>query len=105
MRRRGLDPITDLAAVRGLGDDIVTEYDEGALRSSLAPLADARTAARTVFDAGAGIRAAAAPPRRFGGRKVDQRVDWLSGWDRRRRDRQRLLESRCPDVRGMRGLR
>lgn len=79
VRRRGLDPITDLAAVRGLVDDVVTEYDEGALTSSLAPLADARTAARTVFDVGAGF----GPLQRH---LVDSSVEgiWINGSTGRR---------------------
>jgi pilus assembly protein CpaF len=55
VRRRGLDPVADRAAVRRLVDDVVTDYDERALTSSLAPLPDARTAARAVFDAVAGF--------------------------------------------------
>jgi pilus assembly protein CpaF len=55
VRRRGLDPIEDRAAVRRLVDEVIAEYDERALTSSLAPLPDARTAARAVYDAVAGF--------------------------------------------------
>jgi len=55
VRRRGLDPATDAAAVRRLVDDVITDYDERTLTSSLPPLPDARQAARTVFDAVAGF--------------------------------------------------
>jgi pilus assembly protein CpaF len=55
VRRRGLDPVTDHAAVRRLVDDVVADYDERALTSSLAPLGNARHAARAVYDAVAGF--------------------------------------------------
>ncbi len=55
VRRRGLDPATDRAAVRRLVDEVVTDYDERALTSSLAPLPDPRLAARAVYDAVAGF--------------------------------------------------
>jgi pilus assembly protein CpaF len=55
VRRRGLDPIEDRAAVRRLVDEVIAEYDERALTSSLAPLPDPRTAARAVYDAVAGF--------------------------------------------------
>lgn len=55
VRRRGLDPATDATAVRRLVDDVITDYDERTLTSSLPPLSDARYAARTVFDAVAGF--------------------------------------------------
>ena len=55
VRRRGLDPVADRAAVRRLVDDVVTDYDERALTSSLAPLPDPGGAARTVFDEVAGF--------------------------------------------------
>jgi hypothetical protein len=54
VRRRGLDPSPteppSAASSRG-----VTEYDERALSSSLAPLADPLTAARSVYAAVAGF--------------------------------------------------
>lgn len=55
VRRRGLDPVEDRAAVRVLVDDVVAEYDERSLTSALTPLPDVRTAARAVFDAVAGF--------------------------------------------------
>ncbi|MCW2571412.1 MAG: putative type II/type pathway secretion protein, partial [Frankiales bacterium] len=55
VRRRGLDPIEDRAAVRRLVDEVVADYDERALTSTLVPLPDSRTAARTVYDAVAGF--------------------------------------------------
>jgi pilus assembly protein CpaF len=55
VRRRGLDPIADRAAMRRLVDEVVSEYDERALTSSLSPLADPGAAARAVYDAVAGF--------------------------------------------------
>jgi pilus assembly protein CpaF len=55
VRRRGLDPVSDRVAVRRLVDEVVTDYDERALSSSLPPLADPTTAARAVYDAVAGF--------------------------------------------------
>ena len=54
VRRRGLDPVSDRAAGRRLVDEVVTDYDERALTSTLPPLSDAPSAARSVYDAGAG---------------------------------------------------
>ena len=55
VRRRGLDPVEDRAAVRRLVEEVISDYDDRALTSSLAPLPDTQTAARTVFDAVAGF--------------------------------------------------
>jgi len=55
VRRRGLDPANDAAAVRRLVDDVVADYDHRALTSSLPPLTDAAAAARRVVDAVAGF--------------------------------------------------
>jgi pilus assembly protein CpaF len=55
VRRRGLDPVADPAAVRRLVDEVITDYDERSLSGSLPQLADARQAARQVFDAVAGF--------------------------------------------------
>ncbi len=55
VRRRGLDPIEDRLAVRRLVDEVVADYDERALTSTLPPLADTARAARTVYDAVAGF--------------------------------------------------
>ncbi|MDQ1688954.1 MAG: pilus assembly protein CpaF [Frankiaceae bacterium] len=55
VRRRGLDPASDLVAVRRLVDEVVAEYDERALAGSLPPLFDPRGAARAVYDSVAGF--------------------------------------------------
>ncbi len=55
VRRRGLDPANEMAAVRRLVDEVIADYDERTLTSSLPPLADSRRAAQSVFDAIAGF--------------------------------------------------
>jgi pilus assembly protein CpaF len=55
VRRRGLDPATDGDRLRVLVDEVVADYDERSLSTSLPPLADRMTAARAVFDAVAGF--------------------------------------------------
>ncbi len=55
VRRGGLDPFEDRAAVGRLVDEVISDYDGRVLTSALAPLADSRTAARAVFDAVAGF--------------------------------------------------
>ncbi|MDP3714769.1 MAG: ATPase, T2SS/T4P/T4SS family [Mycobacteriales bacterium] len=55
VRRRGLDPMHDRHAVRRLVDDVVADYDERSLTSSLPPLADRATAVRQVLDNVAGF--------------------------------------------------
>ena len=55
VRRRGLDPVQDRLAMRRLIDEVVLDYDERALTSTLPPLPDPRTAARAVYDAVAGF--------------------------------------------------
>jgi pilus assembly protein CpaF len=55
VRRRGLDPAADPAAVRRLVDEVLAEYDERSLTGDLPQLADVRLAARQVFDAVAGF--------------------------------------------------
>jgi len=55
VRRRGLDPVQDRVQVRHLVDEVVRDYDERALSSSLAPLPDPAAAARSVYDAVAGF--------------------------------------------------
>ena len=55
VRRRGLDPVEDRAAVRRLVDEVIADYDERALTSTLTPLPDAQSAARVVYDAVAGF--------------------------------------------------
>jgi pilus assembly protein CpaF len=54
VRRRGLDPAHDHAAVRRLVDEVVTDYDERALASTLPPL-DRTSTTRHVYDAVAGF--------------------------------------------------
>jgi pilus assembly protein CpaF len=55
VRRRGLDPVADRAAVRRLVEEVVSDYDDRALSSSMPPLPDPSTAARAVYDAVAGF--------------------------------------------------
>ncbi len=55
VRRRGLDPVADPAAVRRLVDEVITDYDERSLSGTLPQLADRGLAARQVFDAVAGF--------------------------------------------------
>ena len=55
VRRRGIDPVTDRAAVKRLVDEVVADYDERALTSALPALGDPRSAARSVYDAVAGF--------------------------------------------------
>jgi len=55
VRRRGIDPVADRAEVRRLVDEVVSEYDERSLTSTLAPLRDSRQAAKSVYDAVAGF--------------------------------------------------
>lgn len=55
VRRRGLDPAADAAGVRLLVEEVVSDYDERTLSSSLPPLLDRRDAVRAVFDAVAGF--------------------------------------------------
>jgi len=55
VRRRGLDPLADHVEMRRLIDDVVTEYDERTLTSSLPALPDPRSTARAVYDAIAGF--------------------------------------------------
>ena len=55
VRRRGLDPVEDRSVVRRLVDEVVADYDDRTLTSSLAPLPDTLSAARTVYDAVAGF--------------------------------------------------
>ena len=55
VRRRGLDPTADSASVRLLVEEVVADYDDRTLSSSLPPLVDRRAAIRAVFDAVAGF--------------------------------------------------
>ncbi|MEP6851883.1 MAG: ATPase, T2SS/T4P/T4SS family [bacterium] len=55
VRRRGLDPALDVTAARGLIDDVIAEYQNRALISTLPPLGDPDVAARSVLDSVAGF--------------------------------------------------
>jgi hypothetical protein len=55
MRRRGLDPAEERLAMRRLTDEVVLDYDERALSSTMPPLPNPRQAARAVCDAVAGF--------------------------------------------------
>jgi pilus assembly protein CpaF len=55
VRRRGLDPVADPAAVRRLVDEVISDYDERSVGGDIPQLIDARLAARQVFDAVAGF--------------------------------------------------
>jgi pilus assembly protein CpaF len=55
VRRRGLDPVVDGAAIRRLVDDVVADYEERTLTSALPTLVDRIAAARRVYDAVAGF--------------------------------------------------
>ncbi|MDQ6649829.1 MAG: CpaF family protein, partial [Actinomycetota bacterium] len=55
VRRRGMDPTTQGPAVRRLVDEVIAEYDERTLTSSLPPLSDPSGSARSVYDAVAGF--------------------------------------------------
>ncbi len=57
VRRRGLDPVGNPAAVRRIIDEIVTAYDERSLTRSLPPLGDPASTAKAVLDAVAGFGA------------------------------------------------
>src|SRR4051794_7460992 len=55
VRRRGLDPSADVAAVRRLVEEVVADYDDRALTSTLLPVADQTGTVRRVLDAVAGF--------------------------------------------------
>lgn len=55
IRRRGIDPLADLAAVRRLVDEVIGDYTDRTLTSSLPPLTDAHAVASTVVSAVAGF--------------------------------------------------
>lgn len=55
VRRRGLDPVADPAAVRRLVEEVISDYDERSVSGALPQLVDNRLAARAVFDAVAGF--------------------------------------------------
>ncbi len=55
IRRRGVDPWSEPAQVGRLVDEVVADYEDRSLSSSLPPVGDSRYAARTVFDQVAGF--------------------------------------------------
>jgi pilus assembly protein CpaF len=55
VRRRGLDPASDVSAVRRLVDEVIADYDERTLTSPMPTVADRARTAREVFDAVAGF--------------------------------------------------
>ena len=55
VRRRGLDPASDAPAVRRLVEEVIADYDERSLVSTLPPLADRGRASQDVYDAVAGF--------------------------------------------------
>jgi len=55
VRRRGIDPATDGAGVRRLVEEVLADYDERTLTSSLPPLLDRVAAMRLIYDAVAGF--------------------------------------------------
>ena len=75
VRRRGLDPLTDPAAVSRLVAEVIADYDERSLSGGVPLLSDPGGAARRVTDAVAGFwplqRLSRRPDR---GRGLDQRA-------------------------------
>jgi pilus assembly protein CpaF len=55
VRRRGLDPTVEAAAVRRLIDEVVGDYEERTLTGDLPVLGDRHHGARAVYDAVAGF--------------------------------------------------
>jgi pilus assembly protein CpaF len=55
VRRRGVDPVQDPDRVRLIVDDVIADYADRALSSSLPPVGDERQVARAVLDAVAGF--------------------------------------------------
>jgi pilus assembly protein CpaF len=55
IRRRGLNPAADAVAIRLLVEDVVADYDDRTLTSSLPPLLDKAAATRIVYDAVVGF--------------------------------------------------
>ena len=55
VRRRGVDPVQDPERVRLIVDDVIADYGDRALSSSLPPVGDERQVARAVLDAVAGF--------------------------------------------------
>lgn len=55
IRRRGVDPVRDSVAVRGLVDEVLADWDERALAGSETPVDDRAAAARTVLSNVSGL--------------------------------------------------
>jgi pilus assembly protein CpaF len=55
VRRRGIDPVAEPAVVRRLIDDVIADYLDRAVTSTLPPLGDTTHVARAVLDAVAGF--------------------------------------------------
>ncbi len=55
VRRRGLDPTVEVAAVRRLIDEVLLDYEDRSLASDLPALGDPVHTARAVYDAVAGF--------------------------------------------------
>ena len=55
IRRRGLDPLVDPAPVRLLVRDVVADYSERSLASTLPPIGDVDSLVRDVLDRVAGF--------------------------------------------------
>ncbi len=55
IRKRGVDPVRDVAAVRALVDDALAAWDERALVGAVAPVADRAALAKSVLDNVAGL--------------------------------------------------
>jgi pilus assembly protein CpaF len=51
VRRRGIDPVDQAAAVRRLVDEVIADDVERSMAWALPPLLDTRSTARAVFDA------------------------------------------------------
>ncbi|WP_291383102.1 ATPase, T2SS/T4P/T4SS family [Demequina sp.] len=55
IRKRGVDPVRDVAAVRALVDDALAAWDERALVGAVAPVEDRAAVAKSVLDNVAGL--------------------------------------------------
>lgn len=55
IRRRGVDPVRDSDVVRGLVDEVLTDWNQQALAGGLAPVEDRAAAARTLLSNVAGL--------------------------------------------------
>jgi pilus assembly protein CpaF len=55
VRRRGVDPLDDTAAVRGLVREVLADYEQRSLGGAVHPLADPGSVERNVLDAVAGF--------------------------------------------------